>query len=138
MDFKAVTNEIKTILSSVTELQNVYGYYEPHSEGWPVAFLKPLSGSEERIDTIYNNTSVTFAIDVATRNHNDVDGMDALLDAVSAVMNELRKDDNDTLQGEAYAFDVSPDYSFEYDDTSEPVFYCRIQVRAREISAINL
>lgn len=100
-DPAVIRAQIKTLLQTATEIQNVYDYNNPNIEGYPAIIFDMTNEESSMLDDSNNLRTLTFTaylvVEVSVKTQ--VQAKDILDTATKSVINILEKKTNDTLSG---------------------------------------
>lgn len=135
-----VHDKICDILDTVSAgvLAATYRYPPSKLDEFPAAVVLFGGDSERMIDTVTNEQSMVFSINTIFPTDESEDGYNKWLRLLDALKAELRKDDHQTLSGNAVYFLVDttgrPEYSMDF---AQPVVILGIRVTVRVLQSIT-
>lgn len=140
-ELKTIKNQLKTAIATASAaILPVKLYYaEAKPSQFPAAML--LWGgetAEQKDDSIYNTSTATFILRLHFVSDPSETHQDALYDAIDAVKDILRKDDYQTLSGNALDVVVGEVTPIQASDGfTQPVWYVDIPIYVKRIKPIN-
>lgn len=140
-ELKTIKNQLKTAVATVSaSILPVKLYYaEAKPSQFPAAML--LWGGEtqeQKEDTIYNSSTATFILRLFFVSDPSETHQDALYDAIDALKDVLRKDDYQTLSGNALDVTVGEVTPVQDSDAfTQPVWFVDIPIYVKRIKPIN-
>lgn len=127
-----VIDAIYALLADLDELQHIYKAIPNEVEGYPNAFIIPVSWEDEFADTRDTVVNAVFKIVVTVELGTDMmAAQDSLRDAVVAVRETLSTQENITL-GNIVDSSRLTSGQYLFDTKEAKVGYCEIEYRVRK------
>jgi len=142
MSYASVSSKLKTILETLKgtgkPLSNVYDYFEPSPQQYPVAMIKAIGGSETRLDSASNFLDMRFIVKVLLRVKNTTTQEALRLSTLDAILDAFRASSYvDTLGGTVEKFDVLSITPFDSGSSDQPIIGYDIIVSASKIKLLT-
>ena len=127
-----IIDKLYTLLSGVDNLQYVYKGIPNETQGYPSAFIIPVSWEDEFADTRDTTVNASFKIVVTVAFGTDMmAAQDSLRDAVVAVRTVLGEQANITLDNTVDSSRLTSGQYF-FDTKEQMVAYCEIEYKVRK------
>lgn len=132
--FDRIGDILDTIDAAIIPVK--YRYPESQPSSFPASMLLYRGASEEMVDTVYNLVTYRFSIVTVYPIAEAATAYNRWLQAYDAIAAELRKDDHQTLSGDAVKFMVEADGQPSYTDQfSQQVAVLDIRVYAEVLQS---
>lgn len=127
-----IIDQIYALLQTVTQLQYVYKAIPNETQGYPNAFIIPVSWEDEFADLRDTTVNASFKIVVTVAFGTDMmAAQDSLRDAVVAVREVMSKQENITLNNVVDSSRLTTGQYF-FDTKEQMVAYCEIEYKVRK------
>lgn len=134
--FDRIGDVLDTISASIIPVK--YRYPETNPSSFPASMLLYRGGTEKMVDTNHNLVTYRFSIVTVYPVAEAAASYNRWLQAYDTIVAELRKDDHQTLSGDAVKFMVEADGQPTYTDQfSQQVAVLDIRVVAEVLQSIS-